>query len=67
MTDEDSVQCRQIAVRGLQCDVRGAAVENNKRQLLSVGLYGSFVGLSELQPGAPSLFRFSNWRGGAEL
>src|SRR6204780_3881322 len=52
MTDPDSVQYRQIAVLGLRRDVRGTAVENNKRQLLSVGLYGSFLGLSELQPGA---------------
>ena len=33
MTDPDSVQYRQIAVLGLRRDVRGAAVENNKRQL----------------------------------
>ncbi len=52
MTDEESVKYRQIAVLGLRRDVRGAAVENNKRQLLSVGLYGSFLGLPELQPGA---------------
>jgi hypothetical protein len=52
MTDEDSVKYRQIAVIGLRRDVRGAAVENNKRQLLSIGLYGSFLGLAELQPGA---------------
>ena len=52
MTDEESVKYRQIAVLGLRRDVRGAAVENNKRQLLSVGLYGSFLGLPELQQGA---------------
>jgi Uncharacterised methyltransferase family (DUF6094) len=52
MTDEDSVQYRQIAVLGLRRDVRGAAVESNKRQLLSIGLYGSFLGLPELKPGA---------------
>ena len=52
MTDEDSVQYRQIAVLGQRRDVRGAAVEYNKRQLQSVGLYGSFQALSELQPGA---------------
>jgi len=46
MTDPDSVQYRQIAVLGLRRDVRGTAVENNKRQLLSVGLYGSFLGLT---------------------
>jgi uncharacterized methyltransferase DUF6094 len=52
MTDPDSVQYRQVAVLGVRRDVRGAAVESNKRQLLSVGLYGSFLGLPELQPGA---------------
>jgi predicted RNA methylase len=52
MTYPDSVQYRQIAVLGVRLDVRGAAVENNKRQLLSLGLYGSFLGLPELQPGA---------------
>ena len=52
MTDPNSVQYRQIAVLGVRRDVRGAAVENNKRQLLTVGLYGSFLGLPELQPGA---------------
>ena len=68
MTDDESVKYRQIAVLGLRRDVRGAAVENNKRQLLSVGLYGSFLGLPELQPGAcPTVFRSSVWRGGAEL
>jgi Uncharacterised methyltransferase family (DUF6094) len=51
MTDPDSVQYRQIAVFGVRHEVRGSAVENNKRQLQSVGLYGSFLGLSELQPG----------------
>ena len=51
MTEEDSVKYRQIAVLGLRRDVRGAAVENNKRQLHSLGLYGSFLGLPELQPG----------------
>jgi len=52
MTDPDSVQYRQIAVFGVRREVRGAAVENNKRQLHSVGLYGSFQELTELQPGA---------------
>ena len=52
MTDEESVKYRQIVVLGLRHDVRGAAVENNKRQVLSVGLYGSFPGVPELQPGA---------------
>ena len=52
MTDPDSVQYRQIAVLGSRRDVRGAAVEQNKRQLHSIGLYGSFQALPELQPGA---------------
>ena len=45
MTDPDSVQYRQIAIFGLRHEVRGAAVENNKRQLQNVGLYGTFEGL----------------------
>ena len=52
MTDPDSVQYRQIAVFGVRHEVRGSAVENNKRQLHSIGLYGSFLELAELQPGA---------------
>ena len=68
MTDEESVKYRQIAVLGLRRDVRGAAVENNKRQLLSVGLYGSFLGTARVAARrVPTLFRSSVWRGGAEL
>jgi hypothetical protein len=52
MTDPDSIQYRQIAVFGVRHEVRGAAIENNKRQLHSIGLYGSFLGLPELQSGA---------------
>ncbi|MGC2225077.1 MAG: DUF6094 domain-containing protein [Methylocella sp.] len=52
MTDPDSVQYRQIVVFGVRREVRGAAVENNKRQLHSTGLYGSFLKLAELQTGA---------------
>jgi len=70
MTDPDSVQYRQIAVFGVRHEVRGAAVENNKRQLHSVGLYGSFLELAELQPGActaysvpPSAEASINYRG----
>ena len=50
MTDPDSVQYRQIAVLGIRREIRGSAVESNKRQLESVGLYGSFQKLPELQP-----------------
>jgi hypothetical protein len=52
MADPDSVQYRQIAVFGVRREVRGSAVENNKRQLHSIGLYGSFLELTKLQPGA---------------
>jgi len=52
MTDEESVQYRQIAVFGVRRDVRGAAVESNKRQLVNIGLYGSFQKLPELHSGA---------------
>jgi hypothetical protein len=51
MTDQDSVQYRQIAVFGVRREVRGSAVENNKRQLQNISLYGSFLELAELQPG----------------
>jgi len=66
LTDPESVQYRQIAVLGLRRDVRGAAVENNKRQLLSLGLYGSFLGLPELQPGVCPPYSVPP-SGGAEL
>jgi hypothetical protein len=56
MTDPESVQYRQIAVLGVRRDVRGIVVENNKRQLQSVGLYGSFQKLPELQPGICALY-----------
>jgi hypothetical protein len=51
MTDPDSVQYRQIAVLGLRHEVRGAAIEHNKRHLQNVGLYGSFQKLPELEAG----------------
>jgi hypothetical protein len=50
MTDEASVQYRQIVVFGVRSDVRGAAVESNKRQLQRISPYGSFQALPELQP-----------------
>ena len=52
MTEPDSVQYRQIAILGIRRELRGPAVENNKRQLQSLGLYGSFQKLPELQVGA---------------
>ncbi len=51
VTHPDSVQYRQIAVFGVRHDVRGSDIENNKRQLHNIGLYGSFPELAELQPG----------------
>jgi Uncharacterised methyltransferase family (DUF6094) len=51
MTDPDSVQYRQIAVFGVRREVKGSAVVDNKRQLHSIGLYGSFLKLVELEPG----------------
>jgi hypothetical protein len=52
MTDPDSVLYRQVAVLGVRREVRGVAVENNKRQFQSIGLYASFEKLPELQPHA---------------
>ena len=54
MTDPDSVQYRQIAILGIRHEIRGSAVENSKRQLESIGLYGSFQKLPELQASACS-------------
>jgi hypothetical protein len=51
LTDSESVQYRQIAVLGVRHDVRGAGLERNKRQLQTIGLYGSFQKVPELGPG----------------
>jgi hypothetical protein len=51
MTDPEAVQYRQIAIFGVRHDVRGAILENNKRQIQNIGLYGSFQKVPELQPG----------------
>jgi hypothetical protein len=51
MTDDESVRFRQIAVLGVRCNVRGAAVEESKRQLQRISPYGSFHALPELTPG----------------
>src|SRR5579863_4076911 len=47
LTDPDSIQYRQIAVLGVRREVRGAAIEKNKRQLQGIGLYGGFQDLPE--------------------
>jgi hypothetical protein len=52
MTDEESVQYRQIAVLGMRRNVRGGAVEENKRQLQNISPYGSFNALPELNSNA---------------
>ncbi|MGB0123972.1 MAG: hypothetical protein WBP63_11100, partial [Silvibacterium sp.] len=51
MTDPDSVQYRQIAVLGIRREIRGIVVENIKRQLQNMGLYGSYLKVPELRPG----------------
>jgi hypothetical protein len=52
LTDEESVRFRQIAVFGIRRNVRGVAVEENRRFLQSISPYGSFNALPELGPGA---------------
>lgn len=52
MTDPESVKYRQIAVFGVRRDVRGSALESNRRQLQKISPYGSFTALPELQGGA---------------
>jgi hypothetical protein len=57
MTDVESVRFRQIAVLGVRSNVRGAAVDVNKRQLQRIGLYGSYQELPELAPDACEPYR----------
>jgi hypothetical protein len=57
MTDEESVRFRQIAVLGLRSNVRGSAIDANKRLLQRIGLYGSYQGLPELAPDACEPYR----------
>jgi hypothetical protein len=52
MTDPESAQYRQIAVLGIRRDVRGSALESNRRQLQKISPYGSFTGLPELHEAA---------------
>jgi hypothetical protein len=48
MTDEESVRFGQIAVLGVRRNIRGTALEDNKRMLQSISPYGSFHALPEL-------------------
>jgi len=57
MTDEESIRFRQIVILGVRNNVRGAAVDANKRQLQSVGLYGSYQELPELATDACEPYR----------
>jgi len=57
MTDEASVRFRQIAVLGVRSNVRGAAVDANKRHLQRIGLYGGYQELLELAPDASEPYR----------
>jgi hypothetical protein len=52
MTEEESVRFRQIAVLGVRSNVRGSAIDANKRLLQRIGLYGSYQELPELAPDA---------------
>ena len=54
MTDEEAVRFRQIAVVGVRKDVRGAALETNKRQLQRISPYGSLSELPALEAGVVS-------------
>ena len=57
MTDEESVRFRQIAVLGVRSNVRGSAIDANKRHLQRIGLYGSYQELPELAPDACEPYR----------
>jgi hypothetical protein len=57
MTDEESVRFRQIAVLGVRSNVRGSAIDANKRLLQRIGLYGNYQELPELAPDACEPYR----------
>jgi hypothetical protein len=57
MTDEESVRFRQIAVLGVRSNVRGSAIDANKRLLQRIGLYGSYQELPDLAPNACEPYR----------
>ena len=68
MTDEESVRFRQIAVLGVRSNVRGAAVDANKRLLQRISLYGSYQELPELAPDACEPYRVPRYkRNGSQL
>lgn len=52
MTDPASMQYRQIVALGVRREIRGGALETNRRQLQRMGLYGSIHSLPELGPQA---------------
>jgi len=52
MTDDEAVRFRQIAVLGVRRNVRGVAVEENKRYIQSISPYGSFQALAPLETSA---------------
>ena len=54
MTDDESVRFRQIAVIGVRKDVRGAALETNKRHLRRFSPYGSIGDVPALEAGVVS-------------
>jgi hypothetical protein len=57
MTDGESVRFRQIAVLGVRSNIRGSAIDANKRLLQRIGLYGSYQELPELAPDACEPYR----------
>ena len=50
MTDVESIRFRQIAILGVRRNVRGSALEENKRQLQRISPYGSISELPALTP-----------------
>jgi hypothetical protein len=56
MVDEESVRFRQIAVIGVRRNIRGVALEDNKRLLQSISPYGSFQALPPLTTETSTLY-----------
>jgi tRNA1(Val) A37 N6-methylase TrmN6 len=51
MTNEESIRFRQIVIFGVRRNIRGTALEQNKRLLQQITPYGSFHGLKALELG----------------
>jgi len=59
MEDPESVRLRQIAVFGVRRNVRGAALEDNRRRLLALASHDGYTKLPALQEGVSTTTTFA--------